>query len=506
MHRFALVFALLIALAPVGSARAEEEEDEEQDLRERLTEREDKRRPERSWTTEVGGRPLVISGELELKPEFVRRRVIGPDPEDLPAFPDPVRQRDRLRMESSLELEGFYSFGESLSAFAQAKLASERDLLDHPVRRASDRDLMNRPDRALSDEFVELGEIWLMSENLLVDGLDLDLGRIHLEDERRWWWDDEIEGARLQFERGSVAVSLAFARRLVSPHLDRSEVEPQERAVARWIAEVSWEYAESQRLDLFAVNHGDHSRTENVGEVLRSEREDESDARLRWLGARATGAFDLRPRAIAGYWLDLAWLRGRERLVDYDDEDLALPPRRSRVDAIARSRVSGFAHDAGLSLELESLAGQPRLFAGHARATRAFRQVGLQNDEAGFGGVERFQRYGILLDPELANLGVQTLGIGGSILRSSSLDLVFHRYRLSDRGSRLPGIELEPVGELEPRHSDLGQAIDVVLAIEEWERFELELACSAFRAGRAFERAARGETSLAAFLALRFAF
>jgi hypothetical protein len=110
--------------------------------------------------------------------------------------------------------------------------------------------------------------------------------------------------------------------------------------------------------------------------------------------------------------------------------------------------------------------------------------TGIQGNEAGFGGVERFPSYGILLDPELSNLGILTLGGGISLFSSSSLDLVYHYYRLAEPSFFLRDSSLEAA--LDGRHRDLGQAIDLVLAVEEWERYEFHVGLSAFRAGAAF--------------------
>jgi alginate production protein len=458
----------------------DDDEEEEEDLRERLTEREDKRRPERSWSTLLADRPLTLSGEFELEPRAVRRRVVGSEPG--------VDERDRILVESGLEVEAFYTFGPELSLFGQFRLSSERDLL---------------PDVAdeLSDLYVEPGEIWLISEDVLGSGLDFDVGRLDFEDERRWWWDEEVEAVRLAFEADELEVSLALARRLLPDRFDESEVAPEEDRLLRWIGQAAWGFLPNHGVELFAVHQDDRSSTERVGAVVKEEREDESDARLRWLGARALGIFDLRPRVMAGYWLDVASVRGSERRVEYDDADL---PRRSEVQSVRERQVRGLGWDVGANLTLTSLAGEPRIFAGWARGSRDFRQTGLEANEAGFGGVERFPHYGALLDPEFTNLRILTLGTGLSLWDSSSLDLVYHRYRLGHLGAAPPETQLE--GELEPRHADLGQELDLVLAIEEWERLELAWALAVFRAGRAFDRRSRGETSLGAFFAIRIAF
>ncbi|MBA2594528.1 MAG: hypothetical protein H0U97_20715 [Gammaproteobacteria bacterium] len=71
--------------------------------------------------------------------------------------------------------------------------------------------------------------------------------------------------------------------------------------------------------------------------------------------------------------------------------------------------------------------------------------------------------------------------------RSSSLGLVYHTCRLVEPASSLRNACLET--RLTGRHRGLGEEIRPVLALEEWERFELDVIGSAFRAGRAFGEA-----------------
>jgi alginate production protein len=248
--------------------------------------------------------------------------------------------------------------------------------------------------------------------------------------------------------------------------------------------------------------------TERPGHVVHREREDESDARLGWLGARLMGVWDLRTRGILGYWLDTALVRGEERLVEFDE----LSGSRSLAEELTRRDVRGWALDAGLNWILP-VALEPRLFTGYAfgsgdrepeqGADRSFRQTALHANEAGFGGVERFAHYGVLLDPELSNLHVFTIGAGLSLLRSSSLDLIYHHYRLAEPASflREAGVEATLTGE----HRDLGHELDLVLALEEWERLELEVIGSVLLPGRAFG-SDRGEWSYGGLVAIRFAF
>ncbi len=63
---------------------------------------------------------------------------------------------------------------------------------------------------------------------------------------------------------------------------------------------------------------------------------------------------------------------------------------------------------------------------------------------------------------------------------------MYHHYWLAEPALFLRDASLEAV--LDGRHRNLGQAVDLVLAVEEWQRYEFHVALSAFRAGPAFGR------------------
>jgi hypothetical protein len=476
-------------LAPDATLpRAEEEqEDDEEGLRQRLTEREDKRRPLEPWHADVAGRPLTVSGEYEAELVPLRRWMLG-EGRDPP---------DRLVLEQDLEVEVFYSFGPPLSLFAQMRGVMAEDLRSLP-----------RHQQELDELFVERGEMWLYSEDIAGSHLDFDIGRLDFEDDRRWWWDEERDAARVAWETERFELVAAVAYELAPERLDQGFVEPEEERLLRWIGEASWDWSEDHAVELFLLHQHDHSRRERVGEELSLAREDESDARLTWLGARAMGAADLGAPGILGYWLDAALVRGDERLVDVED----LSDHRGVVEGVVHRDVSGWGVDAGAAWILPLLL-EPRLFAGYAFGSgdptpeqgsdRSFRQSGLEANEAGFGGVERFESYGVVLGPELSNLGIVTLGVGLSVLRSSSLDLVYHRYRLVEDADFLRDSRLE--AELTGRDRAVGDEIDLVLAVEEWERLELEFIAAGFRAGRAFGPD-HGRWSWGGLVAARYAF
>jgi hypothetical protein len=454
----------------------------QEDLRERLTEREDQRRLAEPFSVEVAGRPLVVSGEYEVTLD----RLLGPGSEP---------RIDSLLLQNALEGEAFYSFGPGLSLFAQLRVGRGKEF--GPASCVDPCELI-----------VERGETWFHSHRVGGAPLDFDGGRIHFEDERRWWWDAELDALRVTYETPVFGVALAAAREIAPSRHDRDHVEAEDEGVLRLIGEASWDWQRNHALELFLLHQDDRSPPSFAGSIVDAGRQDGSDARLSWFGARTIGVFQLPARSLLGYWLDTALVRGSETLVEYQ----ALTPGQSVVTGLSRHDVTGWAVDLGVNWILpRSLA--PRVFAGYAlgsgdstlsgQTDRSFRQSGLQANESGFGGVRRFASYGVLLDPELSNLEVITLGTGLSLLHSSSLDLVVHRYRLEEpaTGLRAAGVEAALTGS----DTDVGHEVDLVLALEEWKRVEFELVGSAFRHGRAFG-AAEGERSYRAFVGIRVAF
>jgi hypothetical protein len=483
-RRWLRVACALVLCGAAAAARAEEEEEEE-DLRERLTEREDKRRPVEPFTLDLGGRPLVLGGEYELKLDFLRNFAIG----------DVADDHDRLLLEQGAELEAFYSFGKPLSLFAQVIPTQEQDLLPGAVD-------------DVSDLYVERGEMWLASEDIAGSGVSFDVGHLDFEDDRLWWWDEELDGARVGYEHGAFSVEATIARELLPERSDKGYVDPDHEGVLRFLGEASWDWGVGHAVDLFFVHQDDRSQTERPGDVVRTRREDDSDARLTWLGLRLMGITVLPSQAAFGYWLDGAWVFGRERVLEFEE----ITRGRSVVEARNSRDVGGFAVDAGVIVILP-LPAEPRAYLGYAFGSGdssqgegndgSFHQTGLQGNESGFGGVERFSHYGVALDPELSNLSIPTIGVGFSLLRSSSLDLVYHHYRLVEHADALRDARLE--FELNGESRELGDEIDVVLALEEWERLEFEFVGAAFRASQAFGRA-RDAWSYGGFAAVRYAF
>lgn len=480
-RRITAIAMLAMFLPPVSHA--------EDELWQRLTEREDKRRPLEPWSVDVAGRPLIVGGEYELVFDHLHEAVDA----------EPYSQVDRLLLDTSIEAEAFYAFAPPFAAFAQLRLGLSEELLESGPGAVSDLD-------------IERGEMWIYGEDVLRNRhgarLNVDLGRLHFEDERRWWWDEELDAVRIEIEGETADLTVAAARELAPRTIGYGHIDARHEDVLRVLAEASWNWRRDHTLQVLALHHSDDSSSHPDHDGADTAGDDASSAHLTWLGARLIGAVDSRrlaiPQGIFGYWMDAAGVVGTETASGHRDVS-SHPVGRERS-------VGGWAFDVGVGWLLPSRA-EPRVYGGLAMASgdgnpdddvdRSYRQTGLQTNEAGTGGVQRFNNYGIVLDAELANLSIVTIGAGISLWRSSSLDLLYHHYRLLEPATALRNAGLELV--LDGTHRDLGDGLDLVLAIEEWERLEFELTASAFHGTDAL-RADQPGWSYEAALAMRIAF
>lgn len=469
--------------ATLSYAEDEAKDESDDELRKRLTQRVDKRRPVQPFGIDIAGRLLTITGDYEVNLDYLR-------PANSKAE---LGRRGRLVLDHGVEAEGYYSLNSQLSLFAQLRLGQQKDLLPGRFER-------------IDDHYLERGEMWIYDKNIGGSTFSLDIGRLTFEDDRRWWWDEKLDALRVSHELDNFEITLAFAQELASERSDRNDIAPEQKRVRRLIGEASWDWRRDHALQLFLLHQNDGSRREAIGDLVDNKHRDESDATLTWIGARASGAFDLAERGVICYWLDTAVVRGREQRLKFESIDA----NRSVVENVAQQRIRGWGYDTGVSWIIPAR-WETRLYTGYAHGSgdthpedgtdRAFRQTSLATNEAGFGGVQRFSHYGIARKPELSNLKIITIGAGLNFLKSSSIDLVYHRYRRANsseapRNARVGGAL---VGK------NIGSGIDLVLAIEEWERLEFEFSVSAFRVGRGFGDEA-GERSYFGFAGMRIAF
>ncbi len=91
----------------------------------------------------------------------------------------------------------------------------------------------------------------------------------------------------------------------------------------------------------------------------------------------------------------------------------------------------------------------------------AFQQTGLQRNNDKVGGATSVRYYGELLDPELSNLTVLTLGVGYELARKTTVEVLWHRYAQVAADASLADTNLERSPDGIAR--GLGDEVDVAL-------------------------------------------
>jgi len=325
----------------------------------------------------------------------------------------------------------------SVSGMLQIKAEEEREITDE------------------ADDFTDrsrltLGQAYVMLHGLIGSRGSLQVGRSRFDDRRDWTFNRDIDAARLFFDWSRWQVQLAVGEELVDPvdrHVD----------VSNLYADVSFYPWRKHTLTAYFLDRNDRR-------IINGNPRDFSP---RHFGLRAFGEAKSWE-----YWLDVAIARGQDR---------GVPMRGSAADV-------GVTWIAPVSLE-------PSLTVGYAMGSgdddpgdgvsHTFRQTGLHLNNGKFNGVSSFRYYGELMRPELANLHIETFGVGLRPRTKASLDLVFHRYRLDKPASQLIDAAMDD-RTLNLIDLDIGTEWDLVFGYEEWVHWEIELDLAYFLPGDAF--------------------
>jgi alginate production protein len=291
---------------------------------------------------------------------------------------------------------------------------------------------------------------------------ELMIGRRNFEDDRRWLFDTSLDAVVTKFRKGAFQVEASVSRKdwrnlVVNKPVPRGHVN-------NYMLYVEYRGIEDSKL---------------AGYVIRSHDSDRGEGRPIFFGLRAYGA----PTARLSYWAELAAVRGRDEL--------------SR-------RLSGHGLDIGATYRFLKLPLTPNFTLGYAHASgdanpdddrnNEFRQTGLQSNETRFAGLSKFKVYGEGLDPELSNIRILTAGLGFRAAKNTTVDIVYHRYRLDEFASSLRSspltAEMNRVAIL-PNSRDVGKGIDLVIGLRNLfgvRRLGLDLRGGWFFPGDAFRR------------------
>lgn len=285
----------------------------------------------------------------------------------------------------------------------------------------------------------------------LFDGSTIKLGRQRFQDEREWLYDDELDGVRLFHTFSRFAVEFSVSTRNDQDLLQNQSVDD----VTNYVIHGHYAPDKDTAIGLYAIAQNDR---ENKG--------DEEDDRTLF-GVHASGEF----RDQLEYWLELGYLRGE---LGSDD-------------------IRAWAFDVGSTYVFDTH-WEPSITLGYAIGSgdddpgsgtdKNFRQTGFQDNSAKYNGLIRLKYYGEMVDPELSNLKVATVGLGLRPTRRTSLDLVYHNLRQHQASEEIRDWEIDedPNG----RSTDIGNEIDFIAGFRFKPHFKSSLILGRFYPGDAF--------------------
>jgi len=396
---------------------------------------------------------LVMTGQLEAKRTTE-------DEFDL----DESNDRDRVDLLLTARLRTSWDSGGPLSGMVEVRynqLFREQDNLGYE-----------------SDQNGVMGETFLQWDELYgATHFEATLGRQDFDDEREWLYDQNLDGLRLAWDQPTWHIEVAGA----TTATDGSE---RDNEAMNW------------SLYLDNNNRKKHLAAWALYRDVNEYRVDSStlvEEQNLHAGVRAIGEFLPQNES----WADFA--------VESGSRD---------VNGTGSRDILGWAYDVGTTWSPPFAA--PLYFTwGYALGSGddstsgtdgTFRQTGLQDNTAKFGGVTSFQYYGELIDPELSNLGILTLGAGAILTKKVSLDFVYHTYTQDVPKDQLSFGPVESNlrrGNLNGTDADIGSEFDVVFGYRRYADWDIEIVGAWFQAGDAWTV---GDDAFLTKLQLRYRF
>lgn len=294
------------------------------------------------------------------------------------------------------------------------------------------------------DTSFRVSEAWGFWENVY-SGVDVQIGRQDFDDYREWLYDENLDALRVMWTGADLRLELS----------------------ASTVVADGGEALESTDNLIAYLSNTDDDKHLAAYIIDRRDRREVPDYPFLF-GARALGEW-IPDNEV---WAELAFVRGFTGDVELDGYGFDLGTTWKPDISSPWYFSGGYAFGSGdsdLSDGVDS----------------SFRQSGLQDNSSKLGGVTSFKYYGELLDPELSNIRILSLGVGRRFTKRHSLDLIWHRYRQDEAVSRLRDSNLDR----RPNGIDtyLGDEIDLVWG-SRWNRsWSMEIVLSTFLPGSAFD-------------------
>lgn len=328
------------------------------------------------------------------------------------------------------QVNGFIIYRPTNWLESKLALTADRDMLIRGDRRITlpNGNTERRPD---DTESLLIDEAFVTLRGF-TDPFSFHVGRRNYEDERHWLYDGSLDITAIGFRQGRLRAEASYGREVLL-NLDAFRRQVTDRVDTYML------YADYRAFD--EVKFAAYT-------IVRNDL-DNLDGRGHLYGLRSIGS----PIQGFTYWTEAAILKGRDE---------------------TRRALQGYGFDVGGTYRIPSLPLSPNFTFGYAvgsgdknptdRVNNDFRQTGLQSNELKFAGLSEFKRYGEVLDPELSNLRILTVGVGFRPFRDVSVDFVFHDYHLVAYAESLRNSAVTAEMNQGPRASnDVGSEFDIVL-------------------------------------------
>lgn len=291
---------------------------------------------------------------------------------------------------------------------------------------------------------ARLSEAWLNVVDILGTGVALQVGRQDFDDPREWLYDQNLDAVRAIWRGRGVRLELSASTTLAKG----SEFD---RHSNNYIAYLSND-SRKQHLGAYIIDRRDSREPRNYPIHF---------------GVRALG--DWIPRNDS--WFEYSVVRGFTENANLEGWALDIGTTWSPRAIAPFYLTGGFAFSTGDDPNTPNV-------------NEAYRQTGFQDNNSKLGGVSSLRYYGELVEPELSNLGIMTFGLGVRPTRNSSINVIYHDYRLSELTTRMRRTQLSA----QPNGIGLGfgQEVDVVFALRRFAGIDLKVVAGYFKPGNAF--------------------
>jgi len=346
-------------------------------------------------------------------------------------------QKD-ARPEIRLELSGYLNG--HFRAFAQARI---REMVYLDSERS------NPPGRNLNSDITQL---YILMKDIGLRGLAASLGRQDLDEDREWLFDEYLDMARIYYYGFQPFVfDFAYIHSNV-------QLKDKFKTWTDFLLQVKYRFNKRSAIRAYFLSRKDTNSIRNREPV--------------YYGLGYTGRVGqyLRP------WAEFSILRGEDK----------------------GKNLEASAMDIGMTAIAFNIKYAPSVTVGYAGGTgdksgtdavsNEFRQTGYQDNVGYFGGVRTLHYYGEVVDPELSNIKIWTLGTGFRPRENASLEIIYHIYK-QDRldNKKVRGNLRYPPPIPNGVSDDLGWGLDFALGLANlWDRASFVWTFGLFKPGDAY--------------------